>query len=112
MGTARVPKLSSGSGAFFTQVSWSCDALNGHMHAPREPPGSGDACGSSKLPKAAKETPLTSGEGSRCMSSLSSEVAESCGMPCDSCRRGLCARARAGLSEATGAMHWSLSNAM
>lgn len=112
MGTARAPKLSSGGRAFFTQVSWSCDALNGHMHAPREPPGSGDACGSSKLPKAAKETPLTSGEGSRCMSSLSSEVAESCGMPCDSCRRGLCARARAGLSEATGAMHWSLSNAM
>lgn len=33
-------------------------------------------------------------------------------MPCDSCRRGLCASARAGLSEATGAMHWSLSNAM
>lgn len=77
MGTARVPKLSWGGGPFSTQDSCSCDSLDGHIHAPREPRGSGDACGSSKWAKAAMETPLDSGEGSRCMSSLSNEVAES-----------------------------------
>lgn len=112
MGTARVPRLSWGGGAFFTQDPCPSDIVDGHTRAPREPRGSGDAFESSKLPKAAKETPLDSGDGSRCMSSLTSEVAESCGMPCDSCRRGLCASARAGLSQATGAMHWSLSSAI
>ena len=58
------------------------DIVDGLMCAFREPRGSGDACGS--LPTAAKETPLDSGEGSRCMSNLTSEVAESCGTPCDS----------------------------
>ena len=111
MGTARVPRCSWGGGHFLTQDSCPCDIVGGHMRAPREPWGSGDACGSSKLLKAAKETPLDRGEGSRCMSSLTNEVAESCGMPCDSCRRGLCASARAGLSHVTGAKHWSLSRA-
>lgn len=88
------------------------DITEVHMGTSWEPCGSGDPCASSMWPKEAKETPLDKGEGRRCMSSLTNEVAESCGTPCDSCSRGLCAIARAGLSQITGAMLISLSRAI